>query len=256
MTSSLPAGFKNLPVSKIITSLTLFVPLVASLSNVKYLFYYAYDPFILQYNQFWRLFTFQLAYLNESEVLLGVVLLYQFRSLERLYSSHKYLSTIIVTYLYVLIITSLNIAFNFYLGIQWINAMASGPTAILFALLFQYSEYVPVMYKFEIYGTSSNKLVLSEQSFLYLLSFQLAISQGLKSVGAATLGWCIGALVCRGMIPGKGWRIPFWKAIAKKQAAYRAETPVPVSGDPNNNNDEDATETRPLSTQFLDTFRR
>lgn len=254
MSSSLPPGFKNLPISQIATSLTLLIPLIASLSNVKYLFYYAYDPFIIRYDQFWRLLTFQLSFLNESEVLLGLVLLYQFRSLERLYSSHKYLSNIIVIYLYILIITSLTIAFNFYTGFQWINSMASGPTAIIFALLFQYTEYIPVMYKFEIYGTSSNKLVLSDQSFMYLLSFQLAISQGWRSLGAATLGWCIGSLVSRGVIPGKSWRIPFWKAIAKKRAAYREETPIPTNNDAGT--DDDATETRPLSTQFLDTFRR
>lgn len=254
MSASLPAGFKNVPVSKAITSLTLFVPLVASLSNVKYLFYYAYDPFIIQYCQFWRILTFQLSFLNESEVLVGLVLLYQFRSLERLYSSHKYLSNIIVTYLYILLITALIIALNFYLGIQWINSMASGPTGIIFALLFQFKEYIPVMYKFEVYGSGTNKIVLTDQAFIYLLSFQLAISQGWRGVGAALLGWVIGALLSRGVIPGKNWRVPFWKAFASKSRSSREETPVP-NGE-NAEADEEATETRPLSTQFLDTFRR
>lgn len=254
MSASLPAGFKNVPVSKGITSLSLLVPLVASLANVKYLFYYAYDPFIIHYRQFWRILTFQLAFLNESEVLVGLVLLYQFRSLERLYSPHKYLSNIIVIYIYILLITALIISLNFYLGIQWINSMASGPTGIIFALLFQFNEYIPVMYRFEVYGSGTNKLVLTDQAFMYLLSFHLAISQGWKSIGAAVLGWIVGAMVSRGLIPGKNWRVPFWNAFVSKSRSSRDETPVP-NGE-NAEADEEATETRPLSTQFLDTFRR
>jgi len=252
MTSSLPAGFKNLPVSRTLTLITLLTPLIASLSNLKYLFYYAYDPFILEYGQFWRLGTFQLSFLNESEVLVGLVLLYQLRSLERLYSSHKYLSIILMIYLYVVLFTSIMIMIDFYSGIKVVNSMSSGPTAIIFALLFQYREYIPVMYKFEVYGSSNNKVVLTDHAFIYLISFQLAISQGISSIGSSFLGWIIGALITRGLIFGKNWRIPFWKYIVEVKKA-REVTP-PIAG--NDNTDEDATETRPLTTQFLDTFRR
>ncbi|CCH41978.1 UBA domain-containing protein [Wickerhamomyces ciferrii] len=269
MSSSLPTGFKDLPVSKGLAISTIIIPLVASLSNMKYLFYYAYDPFLIQYKQFWRLFTFQIAFLNESEVLLGIVLLYQFRSLERLFGSHKFISIIIVLYGYIIFITSIIATLNFYTGLKWINFMSSGPTGIILGIFFHFKEFIPIMYKFEIYGIGNNKLILNDHAFIHLIIFQLSISQGWKSIGSGLLGWIIGGLVCRGVIPGKQWKLPFWNSIQFKRSNptnLRSNSP-PIdpqnlgnteqnNSDNNNIDDDDATETRPLASQFLDTFRR
>lgn len=191
-----------------------------------------------------------------------MILLYQYRALERLFSSHKYLSLIALFYLYDLILSSLIIPLNFYTGKILINNVATGPTVILFALLVHYREHIPVIYKFEIYGHGDNKIVLTDQFLVHLLSFQIAISQGWKSVTAAFIGWILGALIVRGILPGKTWRIPFWKRIEehfnKPSAVDRIINETAREETPNSADeiDENAVETRPLTSQFLDTFRR
>lgn len=261
MSSLLVSGFKNFPVSRIIIYITIAAPLIASLTATKYLYVFSYDPFIVEYRQFWRILTHQIAYNNESEVLVVIVLLYQFRALERLFSSHKYLSLISLCFIYNLIIDSLIIPINFYSNSTILNNVCTGPTAIIFALLVHYREHIPVIYKFEVYGGGDNKIIITDQFLLNLLSFQLAVSQGVKSLFSAIIGWILGAFIIRGLLPGKAWRLPFWKSI---ESYFNRPNPVDriinetnreISPNPNESNNEENTETRPLTSQFLDTFR-
>lgn len=253
MSTSLPPGLKGFPVSKYLCFAVIAVPILASLTSTKYVFFYAYDPFISQYHQFWRLLTVQLAFINESEVFMSTLLLYQFRNLERLFGSRKYLSLIVIIYLYTLLTVSLLAAIKFYTDITWLNAVSSGPTSVMFALLANHREYIPVVYRFELYGPGQAKIVLTDQFLVFLLSFQLSVAQGINSVCMGSLGWILGDLVSRGLIPGKLWRIPYWA-----QKERREETPVPLAEVEAAEDEEEraATETRPLASQFLDTFRR
>jgi hypothetical protein len=255
MSTGLPAGFKNFGVSKCLCLFTIAVPVVASLTSTKYLFFYSYEPFLSQYHQFWRLFTVQLAFINESEVFLATVILYQYRNLERLYGARKYVSLIAVVYCYTLVTICLLASINFYSGITFLNGVSSGPSAILFALLANYREFIPVIYRFEVYATEQKKIVLTNQFLIFLLSFQLSVSQGLRSMSMALLGWVLGDLISRGVVPGKNWRIPYWNRLMEK----REETPLPLAdadADADEDEEQTATETRPLASQFLDTFRR
>lgn len=264
MSGSFPAGFNNTPVTKYLIVATFALPIIASLTTTKYIYYLNFTPFLSEYHQLWRLLTYQLAFVNESEVLVAAVLLYQFRPLERLYSSYKYLSIILVLWLYNLILTTLWMSLKFYTGITWFNEVSSGPTAVIFGLLFQFKEFIPVIYKFELVNSTS-KLVLTDQFFIYILSFQLLVSQGWKSILSGIFGYLISDLVIRLILPGKNWRLVLLKQLFQKSS-------VTGTGDNDNtaditsdgagasatadDDDDEATETRPLSTQFLDTFRR
>lgn len=156
-------------------------------------------------------------------------------------------------------ITASIIPLKFYAGVPWFNKISSGPTGILFGLLAHYREHIPVVYKFEIYGTADNMIVLTDQFLVYLLGFQLAITQGWASVGHALLGWLTGDLVLRGVLPGKSWRIPLWKRIsAPKRGLTTADAFATQlnEDEEQETNRENTPETRTLTSQFLDTFRR
>ncbi|ONH69620.1 hypothetical protein BON22_0673 [Cyberlindnera fabianii] len=74
----------------------------------------------------------------------------------------------------------------------------------------------------------------------------------------AFIGWVLGDLISREFLPGKGWRIPLWKRFTESTTptgSIREDTPV-LANIRQEEEDEAATETRPLASQFLDTFRR
>ena len=87
-------GFTNTPVTRSICMISTVVPIMLSVLAIKYVVKFAIDPYIIQYNQFWRVVTYQLSVVNESDYLITVLLWFQFKVLERFYGSRKYLSII------------------------------------------------------------------------------------------------------------------------------------------------------------------
>lgn len=100
----IPTGLVQFPITKILMICCVGVALTASLFNMKYLFLLQYDPFIVEYGQYWRYFTFQLGSLNESDVAIMTLIWYQFRSLERLFGSRKYLNIVILSWAYTTVV--------------------------------------------------------------------------------------------------------------------------------------------------------
>lgn len=275
--AQLPTGFKNLPVSRYLIYLTAIVPLISSLASTKYVFYLSYTPFISDYGQFWRIITSHTSFINESEVLLSVIILYQHRALERFFSSYKYVSLLLVIWVYNVIVTLLLVILDFYFQGFFIpiNRFPSGPFGVMTAIYAIYKNYIPVTYTFDIYLSEDRRITLNDQIVLNLLTLQLIISQGWCSIFMGFTGYVIGVLLTNGILPGKNWRIPFYGFITGSLFSPKVQNrPTNSTGNNSINNrsgtsndeDEEATqdrdegedpaETRPLTSQFLDTFRR
>ncbi|KAH3679900.1 hypothetical protein WICMUC_000643 [Wickerhamomyces mucosus] len=265
--STLSTGFSNVPISRYLTYLTVLIPLIASLTSFKYIFYLSYSPFIDEFGQYWRLLTSQLGFINESEVLISVILLYQFRALERLYSSHKYLSILIVLFLYNLLFVSIIMVLNVCIpGVSWVlGTFPSGPFGLIVSLFVIYKNFIPVTYNFEIYSNKTTKIILNDQFVIYLLIFHLCASQGWSSIRNGIYGHTIGWLVFNDILPGRNWRVPLYRYLNRKidPNSFNNEVHTPSFENPEStgdanfeaDDDDDPAETRPLARQFLDTFR-
>ncbi|ODQ78920.1 hypothetical protein BABINDRAFT_172173 [Babjeviella inositovora NRRL Y-12698] len=250
-------AFINTPISQLCCVVTLAVPFATSLMDIKYLFLLSYTPAIAQWHQYWRFATFQTAFTQESDVLLGVLLWYNFKVLERLYGSHKYLTVIFLAFVWNAVLVAalffLNQILVQFTGWSWFNTVASGPLAILFSLLAIYYSKVPVSYLFEVQLTPQDnpshvpkKLLLSDKSFVYVLTLQMFVNNGWHSMVPCLVGLVTGCAIVNDFLPGQNrWRIPL-RAVSVPEALT----------EPEEEEEEDAAEpVRPLTTQLLNTFR-
>jgi hypothetical protein len=110
-----------------------------------------------------------------------------------------------------------------------LNYLPSGPTATLFALLFQYYVTIPHTFSYRI-GTTSSKdtetdseqskpnslsLLLSDKSTTYIVASQLALSQFPAMLLPSIVGWIVGVAWRAEVLPGlspasSGFRVPAW----------------------------------------------
>lgn len=86
----LASGFTNAPISRLLVIGTVLASFLATLTDTKYYFWIDVRPHLFDYNQFWRLFTWQLCYTNSTEVLFAAMTLYNLRVIERLWGSRKF----------------------------------------------------------------------------------------------------------------------------------------------------------------------
>ncbi len=250
-----PKGFVNTPVSKYLFVWSTGLPVIISLVGVKYLFELNLIPQIWEWHQWWRLIIWQLAYSNQSEVMFGALLFYNYRVLERMMGSNKYLSYILVCFGYTILVTFGVMIISELIPFTPSFSVPAGSTSILFALLVQYYDLVPVVYRFEVLGIHpSSKITLTDRIFIFLVSFQLATTHLFRSIVSAWIGWAIGILVTRDVIPGKDWRIPYWKQLVGRAPRNPPQRPADESIPPQQN--EEAAANRWFGRDFLDTFRR
>ncbi|KGQ08601.1 UBA domain-containing protein 14 [Beauveria bassiana D1-5] len=80
----------NTPVTRSVVLGLVSASIAASLLDIKHYAYILINPHIVQYGQFWRLFTYQLCYTNSAEVLFAAMSLYNLRTVERMWGSRKY----------------------------------------------------------------------------------------------------------------------------------------------------------------------
>lgn len=282
-----PTGLFRFPVTKLCMLSTGAVALAASVANCKYIFLARYEPFISEYNQYYRYFIFQLGCVNESDVALIILLWYQFRNLERIMGSYKYISVLSLALVYTtLCLTGLNILLNSLLPWKWFNSLCTGPLPLMLAIFHFYKEYTPQIYEFDVLLTQpwtrsankkQHKWKLNDQFLVNALVIILMLNQGLSGIGCGFISWLCGIFMDRGLFPGVDrWRLPFIKKYLASTGANDnssidgilddvdrdRDTDTDAAGgngsesltvDDENANDEPA---RPLGVQFLDTFRR
>lgn len=164
-------GFTNTPVTKSICIISTIVTLAILILSLKPYVVLSIDPFIVQYFQYWRVATFQLSVVNESDFLLIMVLWFQYKNLERFLGPKKYLSVIALFALYNAVVTFLVLSLGQLaivgswatvrylvmhqgLGLSYFqtifNSATPGPLGIISLLYVCYARYVPVTYLFKL----------------------------------------------------------------------------------------------------------
>jgi hypothetical protein len=86
----LASGFTNAPITQLLLLGIVGSAIIASLTDTKYFLWIEVRPHLLDYWQYWRLLTWQLAYTNSAEVLFAAMTFYQLRVIERLWGSRKF----------------------------------------------------------------------------------------------------------------------------------------------------------------------
>ncbi|KAI9800659.1 MAG: hypothetical protein M1825_003981 [Sarcosagium campestre] len=210
--------------SKLLVIAVVAVAIVVSITDTKYLFHIHVDPHLWQYKQWWRLLIWQGCYTNSTEVLFAATTLYNLRLIERLWGTRKFLTFILRTLPYTLILTPLILALVIRpLSFNHLNHLPAGPTPIIFALLAQYHAAIPHVYKYRVasgpptQNNTQHALTFSDKSTTYLVAAQLALAQLPGSALSAASGWIVGYAWRNELLPGAGgrWRVPAWMVLEK-----------------------------------------
>ncbi|KAJ4525163.1 hypothetical protein HRR83_000834 [Exophiala dermatitidis] len=248
------SGFSHTPVSRFLILGSVCSSILVAILDIKHLVPIKPSPHLWPYLQFSRLLTFQLAYTSSTELLFSVVLLYQFRVLERLWGSRKYASFVTVCFwLSVVLVPGLCLLLKTAsLGVY--NYIPAGLTAVVFAALSAWREEVPRLYRYKIVtggpkptttspsSSSSDDasssapqaqtqtqqlpgITLSDKSTTYLLAAQLALSQFPYQLMPAAVGWVVGSAWMGELLPGRlnTWRVPAWMVGETSKTKHRGQ---------------------------------
>lgn len=99
--------------------------------------------------------------------------------------------------------------------------LPAGPTPLIFAILAQYHDMVPQIYRYRIVLSTDGPtdkpfdvpgVTLSDKTTKYLMALQLALFQWPGSLLGAGVGWLVGQAWRSELIPGAliRWRVPGW----------------------------------------------
>ncbi|CDO92858.1 unnamed protein product [Kluyveromyces dobzhanskii CBS 2104] len=268
----IPTGLVQFPVTKMLMVLCVGVVLTASLFNMKYVFLLQYDPFIADYGQYWRFLTFQIGSLNESDVAILTLIWYQFRSLERLFGSRKYINIVVLSWIYttVVIFVTSNLI-NRLLPRIWWEQYTNGPLPIILCLTHFYKQYTPRLYEFNVilnqpFLLRSHTITwkLTDQFFVNGLLFLAMINQGVTGLTTGLISWICGILMDSGLFPGtESFELaPFKDSWNRSPSTFNRPSTTMTNDstmeDPNEEESEEPQDEpqRTLGVQFLDTFRR
>lgn len=221
-------GFVDTPVSKAICICSVVSALALSILDAKYLVAFSLVPSIFDYHQYWRLATFQLAVVKESDLLLTIVLWFFLKLLERHFGSRKYFSLIFVFALYNAIISVLCLmlgreVYQLFTGrpsASTLNEIASGPLGVISSLYICYGAYIPPSYLFDLVISESHftgifaklfssKVTLTNQFPVYITYTLLIFNNGFKSLLPCLVGCFVGKLYVSDLLIGsKKWIVP------------------------------------------------
>lgn len=211
MSTFLPKGFKNLPVSSGIVGGLLVIPLVVSLLDLKPYFLFSFDPFIKEWHQYWRILILQAQFQNQSEILLSIVLVgLKLKNLERIYGSDRFIKHLILLSIYNLIGISI-VSIVGYSMFGYNIFFPSGPFGLIFGLIYSHHLNTPINYQIELnfknvfslqpFGREVT-IVFNDKFDIYLLSLILMFNEGLiSSPIVSIMGYIIGYLYFNGLLP-------------------------------------------------------
>ena len=86
----LSSGFTYAPVSQVVFFGVIASSILISITDSKPFFYISAVPLLWKHRQLWRLFTWQICYVNSTELLFAAMTLYHLRIIERLWGSRKF----------------------------------------------------------------------------------------------------------------------------------------------------------------------
>ena len=188
-----PSGFYGAPVSKALAMLSVgcSVGLVALDAKPQALLTFTQ----LERLQWWRLLTVNVAFAGNAEIIVGAMLLYTCRSVERQLGSRKFgafvaLVAVVSTWVHVgaLVVCHTGLVPR---RLAPPVLFAPGPYAPIFGLLALFHAMIPKLHPamFSVLG-----LRFSDKSLTYLLGAQLLGAEGLRSAAPALVGAALGRL--------------------------------------------------------------
>ncbi|TFK94251.1 hypothetical protein K466DRAFT_580209 [Polyporus arcularius HHB13444] len=162
-------------------------------------------PHISRHHQYWRLLVHCLACASSSDLLLTELLLYNVGiPIERAFGGVKYTSffvisavtTILASFLALLVAQITPVTRSLF------NNIPSGPIAIMFAVVYQYTRLVPPAYHFRVFGIG-----MSDKIWAYAVALQLAVAQFPATLLPTAIGLLVGYLYRSDFLQLKSWRI-------------------------------------------------
>ncbi|KAJ6560269.1 hypothetical protein B0H19DRAFT_1147017 [Mycena capillaripes] len=134
--------------------------------DVKHYFHLQLVPHISRHYQYWRLGVHHLAFSSSSELFIAEILLYNVGvQIERQFGTLKFASFATITTLLATLVEFISLILFHRAGLNYIP---SGPSTLLFSIIYQYSRIVPSAYSFRIFG-----LPLTNKSFTYVFALQV-----------------------------------------------------------------------------------
>jgi len=194
-------SFEHAPVSKGLMLFCAVTSIVTGIFDVKHYLHLQLVPHISRHYQYWRLFAHHLAFSNSSDLLVAEIVLWNVGvHIERQFGSLKFASFAVVSTLLATIFEFLSLLLFHRAGL---NHISSGPSALVFSILYQYFRIVPSAYQFRIFGVP-----LSNKIFAYVIASQLAIGHLPGSAAAAGIGILTGQIYRSDLANLKSYRIP------------------------------------------------
>jgi membrane associated rhomboid family serine protease len=163
-----------------------------------------FDPNrIMHGGEIWRFLFGHLAFRSMAQTVVGLILLYFYRSFERQMGSRKYGGFLFLSWMYssiiyaILLLITNSASFNF--------SPSSGPFFFIFAQLAFFYRYVPKIFQnqYVLLGIS-----FSEKSGIYLLAAQLFFSDGWESMVASLIALSFGFLYSQNIVRIQQFRLP------------------------------------------------
>ncbi|KAJ7102662.1 hypothetical protein C8R43DRAFT_231999 [Mycena crocata] len=197
-------SFEHAPVSKagLMVGIAMSSILVG-VFDVKHYFHLQLVPHISRHYQYWRLGAHHLAFSNSSELFIAEILFYNIGvQIERQFGTLKFASFAVISTLLATLLEFISLILFHRAGLNYIP---SGPSSLIFSILYQYSRIVPSAYTFRIFG-----LPLTNKSFTYVFALQLAIGHLPGAAVAACIGVLAGQIYRSDLANLKTYRIPPW----------------------------------------------
>ncbi|KAJ7094425.1 hypothetical protein C8R44DRAFT_386070 [Mycena epipterygia] len=246
-------SFEHAPVSKGLMVGIAITSILVGVFDVKHYFHLQLVPHISRHYQYWRLGAHHLAFSSSSELFIAEILLYNIGvPIERQFGTLKFASFSVISTLLATLLEFISLILFHRAGLNYIP---SGPSTLIFSIIYQYSRIVPSAYSFRIFG-----LPLTNKSFTYVFAIQLAIGHLPGSAAAAFIGILTSQIYRSDLANLKGYRIPPWLAslasrfllplIGSLRPARRSNRALPDDSTASDNT------TRPQNDEVITTARR
>jgi len=140
------------------------------------------------------------AFSNSSDLLIAEILLYGVSvHVERQFGSVKFASFTVASVILATILEFITLILFHNMGI---NQIPSGPSALVFSILYQWYRLTPPAYHFRIFGIAA-----SNKAFMYILASQLALGHLPGSFASTIVGLLTGFVYRSELVDIKSWRL-------------------------------------------------
>lgn len=193
-------SFEYAPVTKGLMMGSALTSIIGGIFDVKHYLHLQLVPHVSRNHQYWRLLLHHTAFSNSSDLIVAEILLYGVGvHIERQFGSVKFASFTVASVLLATILEFLTLILFHNMGI---NQIPSGPSALLFSILYQWYRLIPPAYHFRIFGIAG-----SNKAFIYILASQLAFGHLPGSFTPAVVGLLTGFIYRSEFVNIKSWRL-------------------------------------------------